>query len=318
MTWNYINTCEMGGTGNSLASAIDQKSWVYTLASKPPVAHSMKNVGWVEHSETHHGYRRQVPSQSLVGGMHFAYPTLHFSSNDRLASYTRCKLCFGSAIRTVMLVCGLILLSQLAPTQAKAQAIASPSSTPSTRQEPTLSTTMRQLLDQLAAGDYQTRELATTQLLTDELITPKEIVELYAMAKTPEQRHRLMAIARHHQLRQQQIEHFPQDDKASIGIIHRGMGRSQLPPLDRPAVRVVHTFPGFPGYAYLRPGDLILTVDDQPMPDSSDPGDLANQFVAMIQRFRCNESVRFHGMARWRNPAVELSPRWHQRITCGL
>ena len=55
---------------------------------------SMKdNVGWVEHSETHHGHQRQMPTKpagcqgparSFIGGMRFAYPTLHFSANGIL------------------------------------------------------------------------------------------------------------------------------------------------------------------------------------------------------------------------------------------
>jgi hypothetical protein len=153
-------------------------------------------------------------------------------------------------------------------------------------------------LADLASDDFETRQHASGQLLTDDLLSPQDAAALFALAKTPEQRHRLMAVARHHFVERLRTARFPADNRGSIGIVPRGMSRQQLPSLGRSAIRVVHTFPGFPGYAYLEPGDLILTVDDQSMPDNSDAEQLGQRFVSMIQNFRATDTVRF---SVWRN-----------------
>ena len=149
------------------------------------------------------------------------------------------------------------------------------------------------LLADLASDDFETRQQASSQLLVDELITPDEIAAMYRRSWSIEQRHRLLAIARHHVIRQLRVARFAHRGSGSIGIIHRAMTSEQLPELGEPAVRVIYTLAGFPGYAYLEPGDLILAVDDQPIPELGDPEKMGQRFVAMIQKHRANDTVRF-------------------------
>ena len=60
----------------------------------------------------------------------------------------------------------------------------------------------RTILEQLNHEDYAIRQRASSALLTDQKITSETIRQLYKRATTFEQRHRLMAAARHHLLRQ--------------------------------------------------------------------------------------------------------------------
>lgn len=121
------------------------------------------------------------------------------------------------------------------------------------------------ILAQLDSTDYGQRQSATVALLTDETVTPELINRLYAAARTPEQRHRLLGVAQHHLLRRYRLEHFDASDpQGSIGVEHEGIGREQWAGLNRPAIRVVSTLAGFPAHGLLLPGDLILMLDGQP------------------------------------------------------
>ena len=76
----------------------------------------MKNVGWVEHSETHHGHRWQVPPQSFVGGIHFAYPTLQISPNGILTRYSTTirntvQACYLGCLVSIVVVLTMALLT---------------------------------------------------------------------------------------------------------------------------------------------------------------------------------------------------------------
>ncbi len=154
------------------------------------------------------------------------------------------------------------------------------------------------VLDDLASDDYRVRHNATGLLLIDDQLILQDIADLYAQAHTPEQRHRLLMVARHHFIRQAREAAEPQKAKGSIGITPRAMTSRQLPELGRPAIRVIDTFPGFPGYAYFQPGDLILSVDDEPIPDADQADQPSQQFIAKIQSYDAGDEVRF---AVWRN-----------------
>src|SRR3712207_405945 len=56
-------------------------------------------------------------------------------------------------------------------------------------------------LEQLNDSDHAVREAATRRLLRDETLALDALRELYGRAESPEQRHRLIDVLRHHAIR---------------------------------------------------------------------------------------------------------------------
>ncbi len=135
------------------------------------------------------------------------------------------------------------------------------------------------VLKQLDDEAFEVRERATEALLSDESLTEAQLLELMRGATTAEQRHRLLAVARHHTLRRARLADFPEDEAASLGISHDAISRHNDPSRQAGAVRVVLPLPGFPGYNHLRAGDLIVALDGKPF-----PADLSREFFAATIR----------------------------------
>lgn len=144
------------------------------------------------------------------------------------------------------------------------------------------------LLEQLNDDDYFTRQRASRMLMSNDQLTVEAVQQLYVLATTYEQRHRLIDVARHlllHGLRQ---AISPNDPRASIGL-RPGV----VLKLGVPAIRVEQTFPGFPGYTHLLPGDLIIAVDDEPIPEGLGVEQLRKHFIeGQIQQHRIGEKIR--------------------------
>lgn len=131
-------------------------------------------------------------------------------------------------------------------------------------QETTLAQEARPaVLEALGSDDFATRERATREMLQDESLTPEQRDELFRSAWTPEQVHRLLEIDKHLTLTLVRKKAFMSSEPAagSIGVMHHTVAPGGAPGLEQPAVEVVSGVMGFPGYAYLQPGDLILAVD---------------------------------------------------------
>lgn len=118
------------------------------------------------------------------------------------------------------------------------------------------------LLAQLDAPDYPTRQAAMEQLLAGPDLTPRQWQELMAAADSPEQRHRILAAARHHLLRRLRQAEFPDRHNGSLGVIQHVPSPAEQQVIGRPGIIVSSTLPGFPAYAHLRPGDLIIALND--------------------------------------------------------
>ena len=142
----------------------------------------------------------------------------------------------------------------------------------------------------LASPDPAARERATFALLQDTSLDDAALESLFAVAATREQVQRLLTVARHHVIRRMREADFAVRGSGSLGISQRILipgvadddGRPQAPPglnaPNRPApgpgldaagaaaagygVIVNDTFPGFPAYAVLRPGDRIVGLND--------------------------------------------------------
>lgn len=162
-----------------------------------------------------------------------------------------------------------------------------------------------QLLEQLGSAEYQLRQAATTRLLTDRTLTEDQIVSLYARAASPEQRHRLMAVAQHHLLRRLREQSFQAEGNGAIGTKPDALLATQLTHLGRPAIRVRDTMPGMPAYEELIPGDLILAVDGRdlngPVADT-----IIKTFVNSIKAKPAGRTVRLTVLRSDRRLDVEL------------
>lgn len=138
----------------------------------------------------------------------------------------------------------------------------------------------------LGDDDYQVRQAATRRLLRDNALTQADLDRLYAASKTPEQRHRLLRVARHHVIRRMIRQKYDgQAGPGSMGLSHQVIPASQ--DRARTGVLVVMTLPGFPAYAALEPGDVMIDFAGQPLPDKL----TAAQFPLLIQEHTAGEQI---------------------------
>lgn len=143
------------------------------------------------------------------------------------------------------------------------------------------------LLDRLDSPDYATREAASAELLTGPLLDESRWLALFAQARSPEQRHRLLAAAEHQALTAMRLREFPQRGPGSLGMTHQVISPAQREHLGRAAILVLGTLPGFPAHAHLRPGDLIVAFNEQTIEPEMTP----NAFPQMVQLTQAGQTV---------------------------
>lgn len=164
------------------------------------------------------------------------------------------------------------------------------------------STSPAAVLEALGSPDYATRQRATQRLLQDDQLTTADLAPLLEAAATAEQRHRLLAAARHHAIRALLEDQIRAPGPGAIGLTHQLLPGGSVPGVQTAAVQVLQTLPGFPGHAYLEPGDLIVAFDHQPMP--ADMG--IEQFQAMIQARRSGDPVHLTVLRDGQRVTVEF------------
>ena len=152
------------------------------------------------------------------------------------------------------------------------------------------------LVEDLADEDYEVRQAATDALFLDESLTVEQLAGWYAEAKAPEVRQRLIAIGRHHFLRQTRLARFPEAGAGSLGVVQS----MQISPVDvnvpsedeedpRPITYalVTQVLDGFPASGRLRPLDRVGAVDGQIL-----GGGANNQrFEDLMLRYRANQNL---------------------------
>ncbi len=134
------------------------------------------------------------------------------------------------------------------------------------------------VLARLGSDDFVVREAASQELLKMAQPDVEALGRLFRDASLPEQRHRLRSVIEHHVMAKIIRERFNLPSDGAIGLQHQEAPAEQLPGLGRPAIRVVATYPGFPGYVHTRVGDLILAVDGREI--------LVGPGESLIERFR--------------------------------
>lgn len=145
------------------------------------------------------------------------------------------------------------------------------------------------ILAGLGDDDYAVRQDVTHGLLSDDALLQNDFDRLYAASETPEQRHRLLRVARHHMIRRMIEDRFgDQAGPGSMGLSHhvvRVTGPDQA--TERAGVMVVMTLPGFPAFAVLEPGDVIVDFAGQPISERISPV----QFQKLIQTHQAGEQI---------------------------
>jgi C-terminal processing protease CtpA/Prc len=156
------------------------------------------------------------------------------------------------------------------------------------------------VLDRLNDDDFRVRQAETRRLLSDEALTQGDLNHLYSSSSTLEQRHRLLLIARHHMISRLMQERLgDQAGPGSMGLSHQVV-QVTVPgeASPRTGVLVVMTLPGFPAYALLEPGDIIVDFAGEPIPQNMTP----TQFQQTIKTFQNGQSV---GLVVVRDGAAE-------------
>ena len=147
------------------------------------------------------------------------------------------------------------------------------------------------VVEALGHEDFAVRESAEAILLTDNTLGKAEIKALIDAADSPEVRQRLLRVAEHHVLREMRERDFganarPADPElprvqldpapASIGYSYEPVMAHENPQMQVPGVRVIATMPGFPGYAHLRQGDIIVQIAGQGLSPNHQHHDITN------------------------------------------
>jgi hypothetical protein len=123
-------------------------------------------------------------------------------------------------------------------------------------------------LAKLGDVKYTVRHAAFRKLMFDETVSPAALLEMYRLADSPEQKHRLISLARHHVIRDIRQKRFKGvNPDGALGLMHAGVTPDEVPQLKgRSAILVRKTMPGFPAHAALQGGDLIIAIQGQPIP----------------------------------------------------
>ena len=140
------------------------------------------------------------------------------------------------------------------------------------------------LVTQLDDASYVIRLKATQTLLGDESLDTQSLVPHFEKAKSLEQRHRLADIIHHRVLSDYVKKNLNDDGEGAIGTtLQPALTADYMPDLNTPAVRVGQPRAGFPAYASLLPGDLIVALDGKPFPASSNPRAVESSLTTSIK-----------------------------------
>jgi len=143
------------------------------------------------------------------------------------------------------------------------------------------------LIKQLSHPGFGQREDAYFKLLRLDDVDEARMLKWMDLADSLEARHRVLSAAQHHVLRNFIDRHFAGQEHGSVGLTQQVLLAEQAPDVRRAAVLVVMTFPGFPAYAHLKPGDMIIRFNGQDIPEKMD----VDMFRDMVQQHRNGDRV---------------------------
>ncbi len=182
--------------------------------------------------------------------------------------------------RLLLLLSGLLLLLGSQPMGVCAQDSPAP-----------LSSARQAQLQDLNATDWPTRQAAQRTLLGDAALTDAELDAMYAAATSPEQRQRLCDVALHHLLRRQRSVRDPGAGHGSLGISMSNIANPEPGFSERGAVQVTITFPGFPAFAHLQVGDIIVGIEGRRFDERLSVERSQSYFKERIQKYRPGDEI---------------------------
>ena len=162
------------------------------------------------------------------------------------------------------------------------------------------------LLDALASPSHETREQASQTLLNSNQLTVNTLRSMFARAKSPEQRHRLIRAAEHRLLSDLRRSIGNGNGEGALGVTHRSIRRGQLPELKRAAIMILDTLPGFPAHGKLKPGDLIISIGDEPIPANYTANQVSLRFVKIVRKHKADQVIQLNILRDTRKIAVEI------------
>lgn len=153
--------------------------------------------------------------------------------------------------------------------------------------------------------DYAVRVSAQASLLADNTLNKDDLKAMVQSAKSPEQRRRLLTVAEHHVLRGmreqdfgvkknaegQPVQQGPQP--AAVGYSYEPILAHENPHADLPGVQVIATMPGFPGYAHLRRGDIIVQINGLGLSTHHREHDITNWVRWQISSRSAGDTIDF-------------------------
>jgi hypothetical protein len=157
---------------------------------------------------------------------------------------------------------------------------------PAAAQEQALDDSDRQLLEDLAAPAHATREAATRKLLQRDTLEVDQLRAWLEAATELEQRHRLLNVAGHHAYRRMRAGRFDRPQRGAIGVQHRPALGPRPGADPRAVVAIYNTLPGFPGYAHLEPGDMIVALNGEAFARRN-----GEQFAQQVTAFEKGQTI---------------------------
>ncbi len=129
--------------------------------------------------------------------------------------------------------------------------------------------TREELVERLADPEYAVRAGATAALLRDNTLDEPALRAMLELptSSDPERRRRLLIVAEHHLMRAiirawtEENTPIGVRESAAVGFSYNPLLPDKNPYGEDAGLIILATMPGFPGYAYLQPGDVVLSID---------------------------------------------------------
>lgn len=171
----------------------------------------------------------------------------------------------------------------------------------------------RERLSELLGHEvFAVRERAEALLLVDDGVNRVVLRDLLLDATSYEQRGRLLRIAEHHVLRVIREDLFGgqgndpdplrnannpnvffNTNGAAVGFSYDAVPADRFPSVNLEGVLVIATMPGFPAYAHLRPGDVIVAIDGSNTAERHPHQAVTNWISWRISQRRPGDTMRF-------------------------
>ncbi|MFW6336182.1 MAG: hypothetical protein ACOC3G_03545 [Phycisphaeraceae bacterium] len=131
------------------------------------------------------------------------------------------------------------------------------------------------VLRSLASPSYEQRVAATQRLMDTDFADTPRLEKALAASDSVEVQHRLMRVMRHRAVMAMRDD-VDNPEGGSLGVRFESAPAHTVPNQLQPGIRIVLTLPGFPAYEKLRAGDIVTTLNGQPLSRRDPASDFAD------------------------------------------